>query len=145
MEDFKKYFPETDFQSLKINVTVQFVNKYSTSCSVESFLSIYLVVLIFFFCYEISFPFLSSRHFLTRLFLLNIWINRFSLFHKNHNWYYANKIVINNDVCVLLNTHTSKILWNAIDLTICSIVNVSNIDNKNIFFIIVVLWAPVSF
>ena len=72
MEDFKKYFPETDFQSLKLNVTVQFVNKYSTSCSVESFLSIYLVVLIFFFCYEISFPFLSSRHFLTQLFLLNI-------------------------------------------------------------------------
>ena len=57
MEDFKKYFPETDFQSLKINVTVQFVNKYSTSCSVESFLSIYLVVLIFFFLLRNFIPF----------------------------------------------------------------------------------------
>ena len=49
-----------------------------------------------------------------------------------------NKIAIING-CVLQNTMISKIFYNSIDFSICNIADVSNIDNKNVFFTNVVL------
>ena len=49
-----------------------------------------------------------------------------------------NKIAINKDGCVLQNINIYKMLKNVIDFPICNIANISNIENKNVFFAIVV-------